>query len=173
MPSKLYVGNLAYSVSNEDLQELFSQVGQVQSTTVITGKFSGQSKGFGFVEVINRDRIAVLHASRMLFTRQEYAWINAKENVPAKRNNSKKSGVASSAQLNAKNGPSKAVKMRTSREWFQDRNPVRLSTCPESSIDPPAALGRMHHFSGRGGCIGRQHVFAPELRFIFVRPSMA
>lgn len=51
MPSKLYVGNLAYSVSNDDLQELFSQAGQVQSATVITDKFSGQSKGFGFVEM--------------------------------------------------------------------------------------------------------------------------
>ena len=51
MPSKLYVGNLAYSVSNDDLHELFSQVGQVQSATVITDKFSGQSKGFGFVEM--------------------------------------------------------------------------------------------------------------------------
>jgi RNA recognition motif-containing protein len=51
MPSKLYVGNLAYSVSKDDLHELFSQVGQVQSATVITDKFSGQSKGFGFVEM--------------------------------------------------------------------------------------------------------------------------
>lgn len=51
MPSKLYVGNLAYSVSNDDLEELFSQAGQVQSATVITDKFSGQSKGFGFVEM--------------------------------------------------------------------------------------------------------------------------
>ena len=51
MPSKLYVGNLAYSVSNDDLHELFSQVGQVQSAVVITDKFSGQSKGFGFVEM--------------------------------------------------------------------------------------------------------------------------
>ena len=51
MPSKLYVGNLAYSVSNEDLHELFSQVGQVQSASVIADKFSGQSKGFGFVEM--------------------------------------------------------------------------------------------------------------------------
>ncbi len=53
MPTKLYVGNLAYSVSNDDLQQLFSQVGQVQSATVITDKFSGQSKGFGFVEMPN------------------------------------------------------------------------------------------------------------------------
>jgi RNA recognition motif-containing protein len=51
MPSKLYVGNLAYSVSNNDLEELFSQAGQVQSAAVITDKFSGQSKGFGFVEM--------------------------------------------------------------------------------------------------------------------------
>ena len=51
MPSKLYVGNLAYSVSNNDLEDLFSQAGQVQSVAVITDKFSGQSKGFAFVEM--------------------------------------------------------------------------------------------------------------------------
>src|SRR5216684_1038748 len=55
MPSQLYVGNLAYSVSNGDLEQLFSQVGQVQSATVIMDKFSGQSKGFGFVEMASSD----------------------------------------------------------------------------------------------------------------------
>ena len=55
MPSKLYVGNLAYSVSNQDLQDLFSQVGQVQSATVVADKFSGQSKGFGFVEMTSAE----------------------------------------------------------------------------------------------------------------------
>ena len=58
MPTKLYVGNLAYSVSNDDLHELFSQVGQVQSATVITDKFSGQSKGFGFVEMTTNEEVA-------------------------------------------------------------------------------------------------------------------
>ncbi|HTR63669.1 MAG TPA: RNA-binding protein [Candidatus Binataceae bacterium] len=58
MPSKLYVGNLAYSVSNDDLHELFSRVGQVQSATVITDKFSGQSKGFGFVEMATSEEAA-------------------------------------------------------------------------------------------------------------------
>jgi len=58
MPSKLYVGNLAYSVSNDDLHDLFSQVGQVQSATVITDKFSGQSKGFGFVEMTTAEEVA-------------------------------------------------------------------------------------------------------------------
>jgi cold-inducible RNA-binding protein len=51
MPSRLYVGNLAYSVSNSDLEELFSTMGQVQSVAVIMDKFTGQSKGFGFVEM--------------------------------------------------------------------------------------------------------------------------
>ena len=46
MPSKLYVGNLAYSLSNSDREGLFSQAGQVQSVAVIMDKFSGQSKGF-------------------------------------------------------------------------------------------------------------------------------
>src|ERR1700737_3542665 len=58
MPSKLYVGNLAYSVSSDDLHALFSQVGQVQSATVITDKFSGQSKGFGFVEMTTAEEVA-------------------------------------------------------------------------------------------------------------------
>ena len=51
MPSKLYVGNLPYSVTQADLEELFGKIGQVESVAVITDKFSGQSKGFGFVEM--------------------------------------------------------------------------------------------------------------------------
>jgi RNA recognition motif-containing protein len=58
MLSKLYVGNLAYSVSNDDLHDLFSQVGQVQSATVVTDKFSGQSKGFGFIEMTTGEEVA-------------------------------------------------------------------------------------------------------------------
>jgi len=57
MPSKLYVGNLAYSVSNDDLHELFSQLGQVQSAMVVTDKFSGQSRGFGFVEMTTAEEV--------------------------------------------------------------------------------------------------------------------
>jgi cold-inducible RNA-binding protein len=58
MPSKLYVGNLAYSVGNADLEELFSQVGKVESVAVIMDKFSGQSKGFGFVEMSTAEEAA-------------------------------------------------------------------------------------------------------------------
>jgi RNA recognition motif-containing protein len=47
----IYVGNLAYGVTEDDLREAFSQYGSVHSVNVITDKFSGQSKGFGFVEM--------------------------------------------------------------------------------------------------------------------------
>jgi len=47
----IYVGNLAYSMTDEELNELFSEFGDVQSASVIMDKFSGQSKGFGFVEM--------------------------------------------------------------------------------------------------------------------------
>ncbi len=58
MPTKLYVGNLAYSVTNDDLEALFSQAGKVDSATVVVDKFSGQSRGFGFVEMADSGEAA-------------------------------------------------------------------------------------------------------------------
>ncbi len=49
----IYVGNLAYSVTESDLNDTFSTYGNVTSVKLITDKFSGQSKGFGFVEMAN------------------------------------------------------------------------------------------------------------------------
>jgi RNA recognition motif-containing protein len=51
MGAKLYVGNLPYSVTEERLQQHFAQYGSVVSARIITDKFSGRSKGFGFVEM--------------------------------------------------------------------------------------------------------------------------
>ena len=48
---KIYVGNLAYSVTDDQLQTAFGAFGEVSSATVVTDKFSGQSRGFGFVEM--------------------------------------------------------------------------------------------------------------------------
>jgi RNA recognition motif-containing protein len=47
----IYVGNLPYNVTEEELKEAFSEFGEVSSVNVITDKYSGQSKGFGFVEM--------------------------------------------------------------------------------------------------------------------------
>jgi RNA recognition motif-containing protein len=52
---KLYVGNLAYSVNDSTLKELFSAFGNVESARVISDRDSGQSKGFGFVEMADAD----------------------------------------------------------------------------------------------------------------------
>jgi RNA recognition motif-containing protein len=51
MGKKLYVGNLGFDVTDKDLEALFAQAGNCQSVAVITDKFSGQSRGFGFVEM--------------------------------------------------------------------------------------------------------------------------
>jgi len=51
MGKKLYVGNLGYSVTGEDLQRLFAPHGTVESAQVITDRDTGRSKGFGFVEM--------------------------------------------------------------------------------------------------------------------------
>lgn len=51
MTKRLYVGNLSYSVTEEELRALFEQVGATEKVTVITDRESGRSKGFGFVEM--------------------------------------------------------------------------------------------------------------------------
>jgi RNA recognition motif-containing protein len=54
MESKLYVGNLSYSTTEEDLRTLFFQAGTVSSVALIKDRDSGQSKGFAFVEMSNQ-----------------------------------------------------------------------------------------------------------------------
>lgn len=51
----IYVGNLSYSVTDEDLNELFGEFGEVTRASVISDRESGRSKGFGFVEMSSDD----------------------------------------------------------------------------------------------------------------------
>jgi RNA recognition motif-containing protein len=53
MAKKLYVGNLPYSVTEEQLREMFSQVGEISDAAVVTDRYTGQSKGFAFVEMVS------------------------------------------------------------------------------------------------------------------------
>ncbi|MGB5834366.1 MAG: RNA-binding protein [Thiohalocapsa sp.] len=50
---RIYVGNLNYSVTDDELRDMFGEFGEVASADVIKDKFSGQSKGFGFVDMPN------------------------------------------------------------------------------------------------------------------------
>lgn len=49
----IYVGNLPFNLGEEDLKEIFEEYGEVTSTKIVSDKFSGRSKGFGFVEMSN------------------------------------------------------------------------------------------------------------------------
>ena len=69
MGSKIYVGGLPYSATESQLNDLFAVHGAVESARVITDKFTGQSRGFGFVEMSTAEEakaaIAALHGTQM------------------------------------------------------------------------------------------------------------
>ena len=55
MSMKLYVGNISFQTSSEDLQQLFSQAGTVESATIIEDRETGRSRGFAFVEMSSKE----------------------------------------------------------------------------------------------------------------------
>jgi RNA recognition motif-containing protein len=55
MATKLYVGNLSYQMTDQQLNELFAESGNVSSAQVVTDRYTGQSRGFGFVEMASED----------------------------------------------------------------------------------------------------------------------
>jgi len=52
---KLYVGNLAYQTSSDDLQQLFAKAGTVETASVVEDRETGRSRGFGFVEMSSKE----------------------------------------------------------------------------------------------------------------------
>ena len=69
MGSKVYVGGLPYSATEAEVETLFAEHGTVESARVITDKYTGQSRGFGFVEMATPEEaqaaISALHSSEM------------------------------------------------------------------------------------------------------------
>ena len=55
MATKLYVGNLSYQTTDQQLNDLFSEAGNVSSAQVVTDRYTGQARGFGFVEMASED----------------------------------------------------------------------------------------------------------------------
>ena len=62
MTKKMYVGNLPFTSSEEDVRELFSQFGEVQSVKLITDRETGRPRGFGFVEMDREDADSAMDA---------------------------------------------------------------------------------------------------------------
>ena len=69
MSNKLYVGNLSFRVTSEDLQEYFATAGAVESANVVFDRETGRSRGFGFVEMGSED---AANAAIAQFNGQEY-----------------------------------------------------------------------------------------------------
>jgi len=70
MAMKLYVGNLSFQTSNDDLKQLFSQAGTVESATIVEDRDTGRSRGFGFVEMSTKEEGEAAIAQ---FNGQEFA----------------------------------------------------------------------------------------------------
>ncbi|PWU04718.1 MAG: RNA-binding protein [Verrucomicrobia bacterium] len=67
--NKLYIGNLSFDCTNEDLMDLFKQAGEVEEAAVVTDRFTGRSRGFGFVTMIADEGAA---QAIELFNNQEF-----------------------------------------------------------------------------------------------------
>ena len=63
MGKKLYVGNMSYDITNSDLEQMFAAHGTVVSAQIISDRFSGRSKGYGFVEMSSDDEAEAAIAS--------------------------------------------------------------------------------------------------------------
>ena len=84
MSMKLYVGNLAFETSSESLQQLFAQAGTVESASVVEDRETGNSRGFGFVEMSSKEEGA---AAITQFDGKEVNGRNLKVNEAKPREN--------------------------------------------------------------------------------------
>jgi RNA recognition motif-containing protein len=89
MGNRIYVGNLPFSVTQQQLQELFANFGEIEEALVVANKFSGRSKGFGFVSF--KDEAAVEKAIAEMNKKEiEGRPLNVKEAVPFDENKPRK-----------------------------------------------------------------------------------
>ena len=87
MSAKIYVGNLNYKVTEDDLEELFIEYGEVLSINIISDKYTNRSKGFGFIEMGEADA-----AKAAITTLNEKDWFDRKIIVNEARERSEKPG---------------------------------------------------------------------------------
>ena len=86
MSMKLYVGNLAFQTSSDDLQQLFAKAGTVETASVVEDRETGRSRGFGFVEMSSKEEG---HAAIQQFNGQELGGrsLNVNEAKPRENRN--------------------------------------------------------------------------------------
>ena len=89
---KMYVGGLQYSTTDQELNELFSQFGQVESIDLIKDHISGQSKGFGFIEMPNAAADTAIKALNGSSFQGRNIKVNQAQNKPKSNNRSRRGG---------------------------------------------------------------------------------
>ncbi|MGD0282665.1 MAG: RNA-binding protein [Dissulfurispiraceae bacterium] len=84
MGKKLYVGNISFKTTREELKELFEKAGEVETATIITDFHTGRSKGFGFVEMTNEEdaRKAIEAINGTIFMEKTLSVAEAKPQQP-------------------------------------------------------------------------------------------
>jgi cold-inducible RNA-binding protein len=87
MGKKIYVGNISFKASEEDLKELFSQSGEVESVKIITDRHTGNPKGFAFIEMTTEDgaRKAIDALNGTTFMERTLSVAEAKPQQPRER----------------------------------------------------------------------------------------
>ncbi|MBN2535995.1 MAG: RNA-binding protein [Spirochaetales bacterium] len=88
MSKKIYVGNMNYSTTEQDLEELFSQYGSVLNVNIVTDRMTNQSKGFAFVEMEDAEaaNTAISEINNKEFKGRNLKVNEAKERKPGKSN---------------------------------------------------------------------------------------
>ncbi len=87
----IFVGNLNYSITEDDIREIFEEYGELSSVKLITDKFTGKSKGFGFVEMADADE-AKKAIEELNGAEVEGRTMVVNESIEKKRENRKPSG---------------------------------------------------------------------------------
>ncbi len=87
----IFVGNLNYSITEDDIKEIFEEYGELTSVKLITDKFTGKSKGFGFVEMADADE-AKKAIEELNGAEVEGRTIVVNESIEKKRDNTRKPG---------------------------------------------------------------------------------
>jgi RNA recognition motif-containing protein len=87
MVKKIYVGNISFKATEDDVRELFSKVGEVESVKIITDPHTGQPKGFGFIEMLSEEdaKKAIASLNGTTFMERTLAVAEAKPQQPRER----------------------------------------------------------------------------------------
>ncbi len=87
MEKKLYVGNISFKASEEDIKELFGRIGEVESVKIITDAHTGNPKGFGFIEMTNEEdaKKAIAELNGTTFMERTLTVAEAKPQQPRER----------------------------------------------------------------------------------------